>query len=126
MHHPRAHEQRRTGGDRIAADHADPVGLRHAAGDAALGERDREAAREALVGLERTARRQAALAPVLRIANDMLVELERFDPEDEVALRAAIGRAAARWRARLEPSHDPGRPTHAPGTALALSSVDRT
>ena len=32
-------------------------------------------AREILVGLERVARRQAALAPVLRIANDLLVEI---------------------------------------------------
>jgi translation initiation factor 2B subunit (eIF-2B alpha/beta/delta family) len=59
-------------------------------------------AREALVGLERVARRQAALAPVLRIANDMLVEFDRLEAEDEVALRAAVGRTAARWRGRLE------------------------
>lgn len=59
-------------------------------------------AREALVGLERVARRQAALAPVLRIANDMLVELERFDPAEEAALRSAAGRVAGRWRARLD------------------------
>ena len=59
-------------------------------------------AREAIVGLERLARRQAALAPVLRIANDMLVEFDRFEPEDEGALRAAAGRTAARWRGRLD------------------------
>jgi ribose 1,5-bisphosphate isomerase len=62
-------------------------------------------ARETLVGLERVARRQAALAPVLRIANDMLVELERFDPGDEAVLRSAVGRAAGRWRARLDEAH---------------------
>ena len=58
--------------------------------------------REALVGLERLARRQAALAPVLRIANDLLVEFDRFEPGDEGALRAAAGRTAARWRGRLD------------------------
>ena len=62
-------------------------------------------ARETLVGLERVARRQAALAPVLRIANDMLVELERFDPGDEAAMRSAVGRTAGRWRARLDEAH---------------------
>jgi translation initiation factor eIF-2B subunit delta len=60
------------------------------------------AAREVAVGLERVARRQAALAPVLRIANDMLVESELRDPGDEAALRTGVGRAAARWRERLE------------------------
>ena len=59
-------------------------------------------AREALVGLERLARRQAALAPVLRIANDMLVEFDRLDPGDEATLRGAAGRIAARWRVRLD------------------------
>jgi translation initiation factor eIF-2B subunit delta len=58
--------------------------------------------REVLVGLERVARRQAALAPVLRIANDMLVEIERRDPEDEGALRSGVGKAASLWRERLE------------------------
>ena len=59
-------------------------------------------AREVAVGLERVARRQAALAPVLRIANDMLVEIERRDPEDEEALRGGVGKAASRWRERLD------------------------
>ncbi len=59
-------------------------------------------AREATVGLERLARRQAALAPVLRIANDMLVEFDRFDAHDEAALRAAVGKISGRWRARLD------------------------
>lgn len=59
-------------------------------------------AREVAVGLERVARRQAALAPVLRIANDMLVEIELRDPGDEAALRTGVGRAAGRWRERLE------------------------
>ncbi len=58
--------------------------------------------REALVGLERVARRQTALAPVLRIANDMLVEFDRFDAEDESALRLAVGKAAGRWGGRLD------------------------
>ncbi|HET7693180.1 MAG TPA: hypothetical protein VFM44_08855 [Gemmatimonadota bacterium] len=59
-------------------------------------------AREATVGLDRLARRQAALAPVLRIANDMLVEFDRFDAGDEAALRGAVGKIAGRWRARLD------------------------
>lgn len=59
-------------------------------------------AREATVGLDRLARRQAALAPVLRIANDMLVEFDRFDAGDEAALRGAVGKIARRWRARLD------------------------
>lgn len=58
--------------------------------------------REVAVGLERVARRQAALAPVLRIANDMLVEIERRDPEDEEALRGGVGKAASGWRERLD------------------------
>jgi translation initiation factor 2B subunit (eIF-2B alpha/beta/delta family) len=58
--------------------------------------------REAQVGLERLARRQAALAPVLRIANDLLVECDRFGVDDEPALRMAIGKTAAGWRARLD------------------------
>jgi translation initiation factor 2B subunit (eIF-2B alpha/beta/delta family) len=58
--------------------------------------------REVQVGLERVARRQAALAPVLRIGNDMLVEIERRDPKDEDALRTGVGKAASRWRERLE------------------------
>jgi translation initiation factor 2B subunit (eIF-2B alpha/beta/delta family) len=63
-------------------------------------------AREVLVGLERLARRQAALAPVLRIANDLLVEIERRDPDDEEALRRGVGKAAARWRERLDAAED--------------------
>jgi translation initiation factor eIF-2B subunit delta len=62
--------------------------------------------REVLVGLERVARRQAALAPVLRIANDLLIEIERRDLGDEDALRAAVGKATARWRERLESARD--------------------
>jgi translation initiation factor eIF-2B subunit delta len=58
--------------------------------------------REVAVGLERVARRQAALAPVLRIANDMLIEIELRDADDEAALRTGVGRAAAHWRERLE------------------------
>lgn len=58
--------------------------------------------REALVGLERVARRQAALAPVLRVANDLLLELERRDPDDEGALRVGVGKTAAAWRERLD------------------------
>lgn len=58
--------------------------------------------REALVGLERVARRQAVLAPVLRIANDMLVEFDRFDAGDETGLRGAAGKIATGWRARLD------------------------
>jgi translation initiation factor 2B subunit (eIF-2B alpha/beta/delta family) len=60
--------------------------------------------REAIVGLERLARRQAALAPVLRIANDMLVEFDRLGPDDEAALRGAAGKLCGRWRERLDES----------------------
>jgi translation initiation factor 2B subunit (eIF-2B alpha/beta/delta family) len=78
--------------------------------------------REALVGLERVARRQAALAPVLRIANDMLVELERFDAGEESAPRAAAGRVAAGWRARLDDAQEALRLhlRHALGAAPVL------
>ncbi|HEY7473200.1 MAG TPA: hypothetical protein VIE68_12725 [Gemmatimonadota bacterium] len=63
-------------------------------------------AREVLVGLERVARRQAALAPVLRIANDLLIEIERRDPDDEDSLRAAVGKTAVQWRERLDSARD--------------------
>lgn len=63
-------------------------------------------AREVLVGLERVARRQAALAPVVRIANDFLVEIERRDPDDEGALRRGVGKASAHWRERLGSAGD--------------------
>lgn len=62
--------------------------------------------REVLVGLERVARRQAALAPVLRIANDLLVESERRDLADESALRSGMGKAVAHWRERLASARD--------------------
>jgi translation initiation factor eIF-2B subunit delta len=63
-------------------------------------------AREVGVGLERVARKQAALAPVLRIANDMLIEIELRDPGDDPALRVGVGKAAARWRERLDAAGD--------------------
>ena len=63
-------------------------------------------AREALVGLEHVARRQAALAPVLRIANDMLIEIERRDLDDESAIRGGVGKAVAYWRERLQSARD--------------------
>lgn len=52
-------------------------------------------------GLARLARSQAALAPVLRIANDLLVELERREGGDEAAIRRGVASVAGRWRARL-------------------------
>lgn len=51
--------------------------------------------------LVRLAKSQAALAPVLRIANDLLVELERREGDEERSVRAGIGKVAERWRSRL-------------------------
>ncbi len=56
---------------------------------------------EATSQLIDVARSQAALAPVLRIANDFLVELERREGADEVAMREGIATVAVGWRKRL-------------------------
>ncbi|MGH7571378.1 MAG: hypothetical protein ACREMK_05990, partial [Gemmatimonadota bacterium] len=56
---------------------------------------------EAAAGLTGLARSQAALAPVLRVANDLLVELERREGGDERSIRHGVGVVAARWRERL-------------------------
>jgi translation initiation factor 2B subunit (eIF-2B alpha/beta/delta family) len=50
--------------------------------------------------LVEVARSQAALAPVLRIANDLLDVLERSEGT-ETGHRRAIGNAVGRWRGRL-------------------------
>lgn len=57
---------------------------------------------EAAAGLSGLARSQAALAPVLRVANDLLIELERREGGDEGSIRRGLGTVAARWRERLE------------------------
>jgi len=51
--------------------------------------------------LARLARTQAALAPVLRIANEFLVEIERREGSEEDSIRRAVGSVAGRWRSRL-------------------------
>jgi len=51
--------------------------------------------------LARLARAQAALAPVLRIANEFLVEIERREGSEEDSIRRAVGSVAGRWRSRL-------------------------
>ncbi|HUP00678.1 MAG TPA: hypothetical protein VM737_04050 [Gemmatimonadota bacterium] len=55
----------------------------------------------ARTALAAVARSQAALAPVLRVANDFLVELERREGTDEVAARRGVAVLAERWRRRL-------------------------
>lgn len=56
---------------------------------------------EVAAGLSGLARSQAALAPVLRVSNDLLVELERREGGDEASIRRGLGAVAARWRERL-------------------------
>lgn len=56
---------------------------------------------EAAAALAEVARSQAVLAPVLRIANDFLVELERREGTDHDACRRAVAMVAERWRQRL-------------------------
>lgn len=69
------------------------------------GEPDAEAAEPSIddvrTSLVRLARAQAALAPVLRIANDLLVELERREGDEERSVRAGVAKVAGRWRSRL-------------------------
>lgn len=56
---------------------------------------------EATSQLIDVARSQAALAPVLRVANDFLVELERHEGTDETATREGIAAVAGDWRKRM-------------------------
>lgn len=59
-------------------------------------------AAEVGTALARIARSQAAMAPILRGANDLLLEIERReDAGDEPAIRRAVGKAADAWRGRL-------------------------
>lgn len=52
--------------------------------------------------LTRIARSQAAMAPILRIANDLLLEIERReDAGDDRSVRRGVGKAAGAWRGRL-------------------------
>lgn len=52
--------------------------------------------------LTRIARSQAAMAPILRIANDLLLEIERReDAGDDGSVRRGVGKAAGAWRRRL-------------------------
>lgn len=51
--------------------------------------------------LTRLAKAQAALAPVLRISNDLLVELERREGDEEASIRSGVAKVAGRWRSRL-------------------------
>ncbi|MEJ2153647.1 MAG: hypothetical protein P8Y29_12085, partial [Gemmatimonadota bacterium] len=59
---------------------------------------------EATSQLIDVARSQAALAPVLRVANDFLVELERREEADETATREGIAAVAGDWRKRMAAS----------------------
>lgn len=68
---------------------------------AAWGEGTKGAPAEAAALLVDVTRSQAALAPVLRIANDFLVELERREGADEGASRRAVAGVAERWAQRL-------------------------
>ncbi|CAN5322119.1 hypothetical protein BH18GEM1_BH18GEM1_12180 [soil metagenome] len=56
---------------------------------------------QAVAALVEVARSQAAITPVLRIANDLLVELERREGTDESGSRRAVAAIAGRWRQRL-------------------------
>jgi translation initiation factor 2B subunit (eIF-2B alpha/beta/delta family) len=56
---------------------------------------------EVIQDLVRLARGQAALAPVLRIANDYLEVMERLEGFAEPGYRRSVGNAADRWRKRL-------------------------
>ena len=56
---------------------------------------------EVIEDLVRVARAQAALAPVLRIANDYLDVMERLEGVAEPGHRRSVGNAADRWRKRL-------------------------
>jgi translation initiation factor eIF-2B subunit delta len=55
----------------------------------------------AAAGLVELARAQAALAPVLRIANDLLVEIERHEGGEATSARRGVGSVAASWEERL-------------------------
>lgn len=57
---------------------------------------------EVAAALARLGRSQAAMAPVLRIANDLLLELERREGTDDPgAARRSARKAAVTWRSRL-------------------------
>ncbi|MFN2383970.1 MAG: hypothetical protein ABR559_06865 [Gemmatimonadota bacterium] len=60
----------------------------------------------AITSLTTLARAQSALAPVLRIANDFLIELERRDGADAATCRRAIAQSAEGWRRRLAAARD--------------------
>jgi translation initiation factor 2B subunit (eIF-2B alpha/beta/delta family) len=55
----------------------------------------------ARAGLAEVARAQAALAPVLRIANDLLVEIERHEGGEEASAWRGVGTVATAWEERL-------------------------
>lgn len=64
--------------------------------------REPPAASEVAATLASIARSQAAMAPILRVSNDLLLEIERReDAGDEGAVRRAAAKAAASWRSRL-------------------------
>ena len=57
---------------------------------------------EVAAALAEVARFQAAMAPILRISNDLLLEIERReDAGDEGSVRRAVGKTARSWRQRL-------------------------
>jgi translation initiation factor 2B subunit (eIF-2B alpha/beta/delta family) len=88
----------------IAADRrggAAEVAERLLAWGEAWGEGAPGAPDDVTASLVELARAQAALAPVLRIANDYLDALERLGGMAETSQRRVVGNAAHRWRERL-------------------------
>lgn len=89
--------------DRGAAEiAADLLDWCEAWGDETRSDEAGPAAAEVAAGIARLARAQAAMAPLLRIANDLLLEIERREGADDPgAGRRAVGRSAVAWRRRL-------------------------
>ncbi len=73
-------------------------------------------------GLVEVARAQAALAPVLRIANDLLVEIERHEGGEEASARRGVGAVAAAWEERLSTAAET-LAVHARRSLLGVSIV---
>ncbi|HUP21094.1 MAG TPA: hypothetical protein VM778_14250 [Gemmatimonadota bacterium] len=62
--------------------------------------REPESPEAVATALARLGRSQAAMAPILRIANDLLLDLERREGTEEGVGRRAVARAASDWRRR--------------------------
>lgn len=70
-------------------------------GEAWGGGEGQEGVAEVVADLEVVARSQSALAPVLRVANDLLAAVERRIDDEEEAIREAVAMVAIGWRKRL-------------------------